>query len=587
MSEVNPPTSPPAKPHNQTGGNPKAVVINPPDAFTKKIALGARIEASLFPASQKGRHDIQTTLGRITLQSTIPLPNDGILQLQLISKGNQLQFLITTINGLAPLTALRALNLLPNEPKNLTGKTNATNKASEQPKKLQSILDHRVPQETNQKALKNNIPTGENRLGSKNSILGAKLTATILIDPLNPAEGRGLSKIPSINYTSLAPKSAGALSGQQTTLGLTVSALKGSLKESVNLSHQVHQSNTLKISESGKKAPRHTQTELSSGAKLTVQVTAFQATPETNFKGSTQASRHLIIPGSTLIGTVTNIAMPSGHPIIITNAGFLKISTSISLPIGSQLTVKVVSLNKSFSTKIDSIKTTETPQSLPLRRQWPALQDAVRILNETNPAAFQQLIKAVIPQPGPMLGGNIIFFIMALSGGNLSNWFGDLPTRALRLTNPELLARLKKDFGEIDRTAKSPNSREWRSTLIPFHDGIEVTSLRLSVNSKNDSPQEKGQGDKCGTNFIIDLDLNIIGRFQLDGLVYRERKRMDIIVRTENHLSIKVQNGIRSIYQNATDEIGLMGGVVFQASPANFIETSDSELNDKKVGLLV
>jgi hypothetical protein len=176
---------------------------------------------------------------------------------------------------------------------------------------------------------------------------------------------------------------------------------------------------------------------------------------------------------------------------------------------------------------------------------------------------------------------------MALSGGNLQNWFGDAPTRALQKSKPDLLARLKDDFGQIDRTAREPGPGDWRSTMIPFHSGTEVNPLRLSLRPAGEDEEDGGQDNKKGTRFVIDLDLTRMGRFQLDGLVHQEVNRMDLIVRTDNRLSDKIQDGIRGIFLEAADVTGLKGGVVFQSAPANFVDISGGELPDEPVGLLV
>ena len=588
MSEVNPPSQPPAPPHVPTGGQPRAVVTNPPETFSKQVALGTRFEATILATSQKGHRDIQTPFGRVTLQTTTPLPNDGILQLQLLSKGNQLQFLITTINGLAPLTALRALGLLPVGPN--AGKPSASSKDSGLVKRLPLGLVIGAPQGTNNETIVNSAAIGGRQLGIGTLMLGANLSATLLNAKGPFADRKRPTGIPSVTSSQLTSGSVvrtSVLPGQTSTPGKPQSDLTGSLQKPINTKHQLPGGGSFVPLVSNQPAPRNEHPGLSPGTKFTVQITAFHPSPATGIVAPKQDSSYLPAPGSILTGTITGKAMPSGYPVIQTHAGSIAIVTSSILPIGSQVTFVIKNLTQSINSATERLKTNETfpPQSL--IRKWPALQDAIRTLGETNPAAAQQLIQAVLPKPGPTLGGNIIFFMMALSGGNLSSWFGDLPMRALQLSKPELLERLKKDFIEIERITHNTNAKEWRSTLIPFYDGVGINPLRLSIKYNSDGNQGKGFGNKDGTNFIIDLDLNIIGRFQLDGLVYRERKRMDLIVRTNNPLSQTIENGIRSIFKESTDTIGLMGGVVFQATPANFVETSDDECGNDQVGLLV
>lgn len=589
MSEVNPPSPPPAPPHIPTGGHPRAVVTNPPETFSKQLTLGARFEATLFATSQKGYHDIQTPFGSVTLQTTTPLPNDGTLQLQLVSKGNQLQFLITTINGLAPLTALRALGLLPVGPN--AGETYATNKESGLVKRSSPGLVIGAPPGTNTGTSVNSEAIRGQQLGTETLKLGANLTATLLNAKETITDRKGPTGIPSVTISQLTSGRVGRTSvlspGQTSAPGTPKPDLTSSLQQSINMKHQLPGGGGVAPLVSNQPTRSNEQTGLSSGTKFTVQITAFHPSPATGIVAPTQDSSYLPASGSILTGTIVGRAMPSGYPVIQTHAGSIAIATSSSLPIGSQVTFVIISLTQSINSATDRLKTNETPPPQSLIRKWPALHDAIRTLDKTNPAAAQQLIQAVLPKPGPTLGGNIIFFMMALSGGNLSSWFGDLPTRALQLSKPELLDRLKKDFREIGRIAHNPSSKEWRSTLIPFYDGVGMNPIRLSISHNSDKNQGKGFGNKNGTNFIIDLDLNNIGRFQLDGLVYRERKRLDLIVRTNNRLSQTIEDGIRSIFKESTDTIGLMGGVVFQATPANFVETSDNAPGNEQVGLLV
>jgi len=588
MSEVKPPVQPPVPPHIPAGGYPKAVVVDPPKEISSNLLMGARFKATLYSSSQKGNYEIETPYGRLTLQTTTPLPNDGTLQLQLTSKGNQLQFLITMINGQSPLTALRSLGLLSDMSKDFTKKKIATNKASSLVKGSSSSLISGGLQGTN--TLVNSATLGNSQSGVSTSIIGINLTATLLNATANNSVGQSTTVLPSVNNSQLTSGSAGRandLPGKALTGSTPKSTLKASLSQQTSEPQKITNRGGFTPLAPIQTAPNPGQRGLPPGSQITVRIIAFKAPSATSVVVPIQAGRFLSAPGSILTGTVSDMSLPSGHQVVLTHAGSLAIAASSSLPIGSQVTLKVISLTQLITSTTGEVAANETPSSQLLLRQWPALQEAVRILGEFNPAAAQQLIQAVLPKPGSTLGGNIIFYLMALSGGNLPHWLGDLPTRTLQLSKPELLARLKKDFSAIERNAHSASNGEWRSTMIPFHDGIEINPLRLSIRCNDDENQKNEPGGNDGTKFIIDLDINLIGRFQIDGLVYRERKRLDLIVRTNNRLPQNIEDGIRSIFQDATDVIGLLGGVVFQASPPIFVETSDSKLGNELVGLLV
>ncbi|MBC8339390.1 MAG: hypothetical protein ISR51_06515 [Rhodospirillales bacterium] len=595
MSQVTPPPPPPAPPPSSPAAQPKAVVANPPEAFARQIALGARLEATITGSTQKGHYEVQTPYGRVTLQPNTPLPNDGVLQLQLLSKGGQLQFLISTINGQPALPALRALGLLPGLPPNL-------------PHGLPSGLpgDTPLPQTGAGQTSTPGTAPGSAQGSAPGAApggqppgpltVGANLNATLLIalakpgaqpgagTPLpgqNPAPG-ATSNIPGIQSGTGLPGASAALPGQTPSpSGPAAQTAPGAASTGTPGGATLPPGSPAP----GQATPHTGLADLTAGTRFLVRITAFQPSPAAGVvvppqSGGTPA------PGSILTGTVTGTASPSGYPVVQTHFGSLAVATRTALPIGSQVTFEVLSLIPPSNEATGGAK----PQTLPaqiLSRQWPALQDAVRTLEEINPTAAQQLIQAILPRPGPALGANILFFMMALTGGNVQNWFGDAPSRALLKGKPDLVSRIRDDLRQINRTAREPGPGEWRNHLIPFHNGVDIAPLRLSLQTVGEDDEDAETSGRKGTRFVIDLDLTRIGRFQLDGRVQQRENRMDLVVRTETRLSGEIENGIRDIFQEATEVTGLKGGVAFQAAPANFVEIHDNGAADEPVGLLV
>jgi hypothetical protein len=584
MSEVNPSSPPPTLPHTITGEHPKAVINNPPESFSRKLSIGTRFEAVLYFTSKKNQYEIQTPFGRTNLNSSTPLPNNSNLILQLVSKANQLQVLITSINGLPPLKALRAGGLLSVSSKDLNLRENNKSALNDLVHKLPHNLKQNTQKGSNTKTSVTSVDNEKKKIESKNSIIGTKAIVTFLSTKTNATDKSNVTGIPLKNSTNSALENAFGKARQALMSGGTQLSISKFLTQQKYTINRIYEAGKSFAQTSNQQTTNTVQKSISDGTKFTVKINSFQLPPATKVITLTQSGSYFPAVGSNLTGVITSISMPSGHPVIQTHIGSLAIATNLSLPIGSQLTFEVINTTQPNTNTNFEVKTIQTALSQHLTQQWPALQEAIYTLNQVNPTAAQQLLNAVIPHPGQSLGGNIIFFMMALSGSNLSNWFGDLPTRALQISKPELLAKLKKDFAEIDRFSRKPSSIEWRSTMIPFHDGIQLNPLRFSINCNSN---KKGQKFKGGANFIIDLDLKVTGRFQIDGIVYQERKRLDLIIRTKNRLPQRTEAGIREIFQESADTIGLMGGVVFQSSPANFIETLDNKLNSDMLGSLV
>ena len=552
-------------------------VANPPEAMARQLTLGAKLDAVIAGAAPKGQFQLDTAFGRVVIQTSLPLPSEGPLQLQLLAKGGILQFLITSIHGMPPQAALRALGRLPTAP----GKAGVQAKMP-------------VPGGT---AAAPSVPAGAvTKLPPAVDLtVGATLAATLLKGPaLAGAKAPAHGATPGAPGNPAATGPAGAAPGQgqaSATLTPGAPAKAGQAAAGISQGRRAGKGQTPAQGTSAQaSAPQGSAgpaAQSGTGGLFSVRITAFQAPAAGATALPAPPAGGILAPGGVLSGIATGTTSPTGHPIVQTHAGQLVLATRTPLPAGSTVTFEVLSQTPSPAGTAEAPPTHGIRLHAIMAERWPALQEAVTTLNEVNPAAAQQLVNAVLPQPGAALGSNILFFLMALSGGELRGWFGDGPTRALQRAKPELLARLRDDFGQIERIAREPGPGEWRTTLIPFLNGAEIDPIRLSLRGAAEGDANDGSDNAKGTRFIIDLDLSRLGRFQLDGLVHHGEKRMDLIVRTEDTLPRPIENGIRDIFQDAADVTDIKGGIVFQAAPPNFIEILGTEPVDETLGLFV
>ena len=210
-----------------------------------------------------------------------------------------------------------------------------------------------------------------------------------------------------------------------------------------------------------------------------------------------------------------------------------------------------------------------------MARGWPALNDAVKALAEASPAAAQQFVNTAVPQPGPQLAATLLFFLMALQGGDMRAWLGGDTARQLQRAGPNMLTRLGDDFSQLARMAEEPVSGDWRVALIPFYSEHELRQLRLYSRPHGSD----GEGDgPAGTRFVIDVDLSRLGRLQIDGLVRGGGKNLDLIVRTEAPLPDEMAGDIGRIFGDAKELTGFAGGIAFQAAPPDFVEVAPEKI---------
>jgi hypothetical protein len=139
------------------------------------------------------------------------------------------------------------------------------------------------------------------------------------------------------------------------------------------------------------------------------------------------------------------------------------------------------------------------------------------------------------------------------------------------------------DFAQISRLAADPATGEWRTWLVPVHDGGAIELVRLFIKRHRGRTADDDERDS-GTRFLVEVDLSRLGPMQLDGLV--QQKRFDLIVRSHAPLPRHMRKDIYAIFDDALAATGYSGGITFQATPT-FVVSPLTEVGAHPVGLSV
>jgi len=502
---------------------PMVLVPEPPTGL-QRLKVGAKIEAFVIQGLNKGIAKIDTPFGKLQIATSFPLSTQTSLQLQIIGKYPFIQLLITSVQGQNPQSEL----------KNLT--TNNSKKAHNSKKEMLSSGTSDTIQQENSESI--------------SLTLGANVVATKTVNNLTQTSAQNSPAItemlPTKSDEVLAPNNPRAETGARTNTSPLKRGndknytINTTLKQTVNR-FSVHITNVLPPS------------QLSNGGGVPAAV-----------------SQSLTI-GQSVTGVVT-MNDPQGHSVVQTHAGPINLATPNLLPPGTTITFLITTLlNPLLLEPLGGIFNRNAEVIMESNR-WPELNDALRTLNGGHPTLGQQVINSILPKIGTELVANIIFLISALRSGDIRNWFGDAPVRALQRMKPELMSRLRDDFSQISQLSDDNISNVWRSYPIPFYNGQEIEQIRLYIKRKSKSEDDVLDPPNQGTRFILDLNLSYIGRFQLDGLVRSSPKKFDLILKTDNPLHKNLQNGIRSVFQKAIEQTGNSGGLTFQSSPTIFID---------------
>ncbi len=259
-----------------------------------------------------------------------------------------------------------------------------------------------------------------------------------------------------------------------------------------------------------------------------------------------------------LAGTVSGVTQ-SGRPVVATPFGHLAINATSDLRIGDRVALDVL------ASRVGEMPTAERPAPLSvLAREWPALEGAMRALQEAlGPQAAAQMTQAMV-RPSPQMTAAMLFFMNALKVGDMRSWFGNDASRALESAGRGgLLSALAEDFQTLQRAAE-PGDNGWRAFLVPVV-GDEKRPIRILTRGRRGGRGKDGSAGDDGTAFLVDLELSQLGPFRLDGLVRNDL--VDLWIRTTKPLPGLVRHDIKALFDGTLDRTGIQGRLAFKATP--------------------
>ena len=122
-----------------------------------------------------------------------------------------------------------------------------------------------------------------------------------------------------------------------------------------------------------------------------------------------------------------------------------------------------------------------------------------------------------------------------------------------------------------------PQTNEWRTAVIPFLTTMGLEQFHLHTQGQLN--QENNKNDDNNSRFIIDISLSRLGRLQLDGFLRKKRKRLDLVVRTQQVLPKTIRIEISKIYKDFSEISEIIGQITFQVNQ-HFVEIPMPQLAD-------
>ena len=264
----------------------------------------------------------------------------------------------------------------------------------------------------------------------------------------------------------------------------------------------------------------------------------------------------LTLPGNVIAHS------PGGNSLVQTPAGLISLPGGPPLPVGGSVQLEVV--GPPIPPPPVASTNTQSQQGLG-PNGWPTLSSAADVLAQSDRQAAEQLIR-MIPQANPRLAAAMASFAGAVRAGDFKALGGDGAIKGLdRAGRRDLADRLKRDFMDLAEEAQRPRGNgDWQVVTLPFAHGADIDPIHLYVHRHKEEDEEKG-GKGQEQRFILEIRMSNLGRIQFDGLIQRDTKRFDLIIRTNEPLGAEICRDIGGIFAECGQLTGTKGTVNFQS----------------------
>ncbi len=198
--------------------------------------------------------------------------------------------------------------------------------------------------------------------------------------------------------------------------------------------------------------------------------------------------------------------------------------------------------------------------SRPEHKHQSSLEDSLKQIHSLLSAVGQgSALTASIPQPGKKLTSQLLFFLQALQI-KPQEVFEKLPLfQALKkLKETTLRQNLLR---ELPRHSLDTPTGDWRGMTIPLWIDNQPQSLFFAIKDHAQQDGSPTPQDKV-TRFQLELTLDTIVDFQMDGLV--KQKRLDLVIRTKTKLSEKMRQDIHRLFTDSVQATGYNGSLHFE-----------------------
>ena len=260
---------------------------------------------------------------------------------------------------------------------------------------------------------------------------------------------------------------------------------------------------------------------------------------------------------NTVIRTTLEGRGSSGQIILSSSLGLITLPHESDFPIGTIIEIELAHPINTYP------ELSKPPPPAPLAQlafKWENLEQTVRNLEISNPAASAQIFQNNITTIGPQMIASLFQFIVAIRHGDLRSWLGKDISRSVEQLRNSYGKSLQNEFQTM-KQASEPSESGWRAFFVPVALQENLHQMRFFIYKNKDGDSPSGKNSK-NTRFILEINLSRIGKLQIDGRV--KSNSIQILIRTKQPFPETVQNQLYEIFENTIKRTGNSGYLTFR-----------------------
>ena len=219
-----------------------------------------------------------------------------------------------------------------------------------------------------------------------------------------------------------------------------------------------------------------------------------------------------------------------------------------------------------------------------------SVETLLKWLSDNSPKGAE-ILQNKLPNPSnERFIANLVSFVKASRHQDLSDWLGKGLVSELKTTTADGLETLERLNTVLTQSSREAGA--WRIIEVPILNEAGIANIRLAVKRREqeeeDSTDPEVNKQQGGLRFLIESSFSRLGKFQLDGIAFEDKRRFDLIIRTEKYLPDDLCSQLMQLFHHTLQEQDYAGVIQINRKEKFISPWKEADAgSDVKGGILV